>query len=260
MESRLRHALKNGELSLHYQPQVGADGGELLGAEALLRWHNPVLGQVPPDKFIPLAEDLGMIHEIGEWILLTACRQAYAWFGERQSPFRMAVNVSPLQLRDGRIVPVVRRVLEQSGLPPAMLELELTEGLLMENPEEKEALLRELKGLGVTLALDDFGTGYSSLSYLRRFPFDILKIDRSFIRDLTTDPDDAELTLSIISMAHSLRLQVVAEGVETLEQLQFLQAHGCDLIQGFYFSKPLPAARFSAWLDNDTRGHQVHDR
>ncbi|WP_275099843.1 putative bifunctional diguanylate cyclase/phosphodiesterase [Sedimenticola hydrogenitrophicus] len=260
MESRLRHALKNGELSLHYQPQVGADGGELLGAEALLRWHNPVLGQVPPDKFIPLAEDLGVIHEIGEWILLTACCQAYAWFGECQSQFRMAVNVSPLQLRDGRIVPVVRRVLEQSGLPPAMLELELTEGLLMENPEEKEALLRELKRLGVTLALDDFGTGYSSLSYLRRFPFDILKIDRSFIRDLTTDPDDAELTLSIISMAHSLRLQVVAEGVETLEQLQFLQAHRCDLIQGFYFSKPLPAAGFSAWLDTDTRGRQVHDR
>jgi EAL domain-containing protein (putative c-di-GMP-specific phosphodiesterase class I) len=130
----------------------------------------------------------------------------------------------------------------------------------MENPEEKEALLRELKGLGVTLALDDFGTGYSSLSYLRRFPFDILKIDRSFIRDLTTDPDDAELTLSIISMAHSLRLQVVAEGVETLEQLQFLQAHGCDLIQGFYFSKPLPAAGFGVWLDTDTRGRQVHDR
>ncbi|WP_260294170.1 EAL domain-containing protein [Sedimenticola hydrogenitrophicus] len=260
MESRLRHALKNGELSLHYQPQVSADGAELLGAEALLRWHNPVLGQVPPDKFIPLAEDLGVIHEIGEWILLTACRQAYTWFGERQLPFRMAVNVSPLQLRDGRIVPVVRRALEQSGLPPAMLELELTEGLLMEHPEEKEALLRELKGLGVTLALDDFGTGYSSLSYLRRFPFDILKIDRSFIRDLTTDPDDAELTLSIISMAHSLRLQVVAEGVETLEQLQFLQAHGCDLIQGFYFSKPLPAAGFSAWLDSDSRSRQVHDR
>lgn len=244
MESRLRLALDKGEFSVHFQPQVRALTGNLSGVEALLRWSNPVLGQVPPDIFIALAEDIGIIHEIGAWVLESACRQVCVWNEELETPLRVAVNVSPLQFRDQGLVDMVQRVLEKTCLPSELLELELTEGVLMDSNPEKDAMLGNLKALGITLTLDDFGTGYSSLSYLRRFPFDVLKIDRSFIRDITVDPADAELTHSIITMAHILKLQVVAEGVETVEQLRFLQQYGCDLIQGHLTGRPLAASEF----------------
>jgi diguanylate cyclase (GGDEF)-like protein len=244
-EPHLRLALDKNELSLHFQPQVSAVSGNIEGMEALLRWNNPVLGQVPPDFFISLAEDIGVIHKIGAWVLEKACRQACVWNKQLGSPLRVAVNVSPLQFRDPGLVDTVQSVLDETGLAPELLELELTEGLLMDSNPEKEEMLRNLKALGLTLTMDDFGTGYSSLSYLRRFPFDVLKIDRSFIRDVIVDQADADLTHSIITMARVLKLQVVAEGVETEEQLRFLQLHGCDLIQGYLVGRPVPASEFS---------------
>jgi diguanylate cyclase (GGDEF)-like protein/PAS domain S-box-containing protein len=244
IESRLRHALKNGELSLHYQPLLDTKTGSLVGAEALLRWNNPILGRVPPDKFIPLAENIGVIQKVGQWVLMNACCQAAEWNRNSATPIRMAVNISPIQFKNGMLFPDVKQALMESGLAPELLELELTEGILMEDELDKEEILKNLDNLGVTLVLDDFGTGYSSLSYLRRFPFDALKIDRSFVRDITSDPDDAELTRTIIDMSHNLNLRVIGEGVETTQQWQFLRERGCDLVQGYLFSPPVPASEF----------------
>jgi EAL domain-containing protein (putative c-di-GMP-specific phosphodiesterase class I) len=213
--------------------------GNITGAEALLRWRHPELGLVPPDKFIPIAENSGLIIPIGEWVLQTACAQALQWQDEGLPAIPVAVNVSAVQFRQDRFLQVVRKVLDETGLPPQYLELELTEGLLLSNGELTLTVLQELKKMGLKLSIDDFGTGYSSLSYLRHFPVYKLKIDRSFVQAMMVDPEDAAITSTIISMAKSLDLKVIAEGVENEEQLFFLQAHNCDELQGYYFSKPL---------------------
>jgi EAL domain-containing protein (putative c-di-GMP-specific phosphodiesterase class I) len=235
----LRVAIDNDELYLEYQPQVDTLSGKITGLEALLRWQNPELGLVPPDQFIRIAENNGLILPIGEWVLRTACRQARKWQEDGLPPVPIAVNVSAVQFRHEEFCNQVRTALRDTGLAAQYLELELTESLLLANADLTLALLAELNEMGVTLAIDDFGTGYSSLSYLRRFPVSKLKIDRSFIRDLGVNHEDAAITTAIISMAKSLNLRVVAEGVENEDQMAFLRARECDEVQGYYFSKPL---------------------
>jgi len=241
LENALRGALERRELSLHYQPQVDLASGALVGMEALLRWHHPELGQVPPDRFIPVAEDSGLINPIGAWVLQEACRQSMAWQAVGFPRIIMAVNVSGVQFRQPDLVELVGASLAESGLAAGDLEIEMTESVLMQGADATVEVLRQLKALGVQIAIDDFGTGYSSLGYLKRFPIDKLKIDRSFVRDLATDLDDAALASAIIAMAHRLRLKVIAEGVETPDQLRFLRHEGCNVAQGYHYSKPLPA-------------------
>ena len=242
MEAQLRKALERDELLLHYQPKIRPKTGEIVGLEALIRWKHPELGLVPPAQFIPLAEETGLIVPIGEWVLLNACRQNQDWQRLGYPPVHVAVNIASLHFRQGTLGQSVATALQKSGLHPSWLELEVTESMLMDSAETTLATLSTLKGMGVRLAIDDFGTGYSSLSYLKRFPLDALKIDRSFVKDLPRDAEDAAIAKAIIAMAHSLKLEVVAEGVETAEQLAFLQQHGCDLVQGFLFGKPVAAA------------------
>jgi EAL domain-containing protein (putative c-di-GMP-specific phosphodiesterase class I) len=213
-------------------------------AEALIRWQHPERGLLPPDDFIPLAEESGLIGSIGEWVVREACRQCKAWQADGLPPMRVAVNVAATQFRHGNLLDIVQRALDDAGLVPHLLELELTESAVMTNPEDSVAILESLSRMGVLVSVDDFGTGYSSMSYLRRFPIDKLKIDRGFIREVMTRPEDASIVRAIISLAHSLRLKVVAEGVETLEQLGFLRSMGCDQYQGYHFSPPLPAPAF----------------
>ena len=239
LEKGLRLALAREELFLMYQPQMDIATGRITGLEALLRWRHPELGLVPPDKFIRIAENSGLIVPIGEWVLRTACRQAQKWQNEGLPAVTVAVNVSAVQFRQEDFCALVRRVLHETGLTPKYLELELTEGLLLENADLTLSVVQQLKAMGLTLAIDDFGTGYSSFSYLRQFRVSNLKIDRSFIRDVAVNPDDAAITAAIISLAKSLRLKVIAEGVENEAQMSFLRAHQCDEIQGYYFSKPL---------------------
>jgi EAL domain-containing protein (putative c-di-GMP-specific phosphodiesterase class I) len=239
LEKSLRLALAKEELFLVYQPQMDIATGRITGLEALLRWQHPELGLVPPDKFIRIAENSGLIVPIGEWVLRTACSQAQKWQNEGLPALTVAVNVSAVQFRQEDFCAIVRTALCETGLAPQYLELELTESLLLENADLTLSVIQKLKAIGVTLAIDDFGTGYSSFSYLRQFRVSKLKIDRSFIRDVATNPDDAAITAAIISMAKSLRLKVIAEGVENEAQRSFLQAHLCDEIQGYYFSKPL---------------------
>lgn len=241
IEGDLRGALERGEFLLHYQPQVDVRSGKVLGVEALIRWQHPELGLVPPARFISLAEEMGLIAPIGAWVLRTACRQVAEWRRVGRGDIRVAVNLSARQFYQQDLVASIENVLAETGLAPHLLELELTESMMMTDVEHAAGILHNLKKVGVHLSIDDFGTGYSSLSYLKRFPIDLLKIDRSFVRDITTDPDDAAIVLSIISLAHSLRLEVIAEGVETESQLAFLKEHGCDFMQGYYFSRPLPA-------------------
>jgi diguanylate cyclase (GGDEF)-like protein/PAS domain S-box-containing protein len=239
LENGLRLALEREQLSLVYQPQTDIATGRITGMEALLRWQHPDLGLIPPDKFIRIAENSGLILPIGEWVLRTACRQARKWQDEGLPAVSIAVNVSAVQFRQEGFCELIRRVLRETGLGPQYLELELTESVLLANAEVMLLVVQELKAMGLTLAIDDFGTGYSSFSYLRQFRVNKFKIDRSFIRDVTVNPDDAAIAAAIISMAKSLRLKVIAEGVETEAQLSFLRKHQCDEIQGYYFSKPL---------------------
>ncbi|MNF22352.1 Phytochrome-like protein cph2 [compost metagenome] len=241
LENRLRHALERDELSLHYQPQYDLESGRLSGCEALMRWHNPLLGQVPPDKFIPIAEDSGLIVALGEWALDEACRQVMAWHAAGLPLLPVAVNVSAVQFRHADLAGQVARALQRSGLPAQLLELELTESVLAENLEQVGATLQRLKQLGVRLAMDDFGTGYSSLSYLKHFKLDTLKIDRSFVSGLPSGDDYAALTVAIIGMAHSLGMTCIAEGIETAAQHDFLRGHGCSHGQGYRLSRPLSA-------------------
>ena len=241
LEGDLRNALEREEFVLHYQPQVDLSTGRILGVEALLRWQHPVLGTVSPARFVGLAEEMGLIVPIGYWVLRTACRQSVAWLRAGHGQVRVAVNLSARQFYQQDLVSSIQEILEETGIAPHLLELELTESMMMNDVEQAAAILHALKTIGVHLSIDDFGTGYSSLAYLKRFPIDVLKIDQSFVRDITLDPDDAAIVLSIISLAHSLRLKVIAEGVETEAQLGYLQRHGCDFMQGYYFSKPLPA-------------------
>lgn len=248
LESKLRKALSNDEFMLYYQPKVNLVDGQLIGAEALIRWEHPDIGMVSPAEFIPLAEETGLIVPIGEWVIKTACSQSATWQALGYQPIRIAVNLSARQFTEVDIVRLIVESVIDSKISPLSLEVEITESMLMDDMELSNARLKELKGHGIHVSVDDFGTGYSSLNYLKRFHIDTLKIDQSFVRDITSDPDDAAIASAIIALGKSLRLNVVAEGVETEEQLKFLQAHGCGQAQGYYFSKPLPVAEFTDLL------------
>jgi diguanylate cyclase (GGDEF)-like protein/PAS domain S-box-containing protein len=248
IESALRNAVERGEFVLYYQPQLDMKTGKIVGMEALIRWQHPELGMVPPGRFIGIAEETGMIVEIGAWVLRTACAQNKAWQDAGYDKLRVAVNLSARQFGAADLIENLAAVLSDTGLEPKYLEIELTESLFMSDITPAVDLLHRIKALGVNLSIDDFGTGYSSLSYLSRFPIDVLKIDRSFVADITRDANDEAIVTSIIALAHNLKLAVIAEGVETGEQLDYLRRHGCDEMQGYYFSPPLPAHQFEQLL------------
>lgn len=248
LEAQLRRALQREEFVLHYQPQVELKTGRIVGAEALLRWRHPERGMIPPSAFIPLAEETGLIVPIGEWVLRTACAHNRALQDAGHAPIVMAINLSARQFREKNLVDVIGRSLKDTGLDPRYLELEITESMLVHQVEEVVATLGKLSQMGIQLSIDDFGTGYSSLSYLRRFPVQKLKIDQSFVRDITSNPDDAAIALAVIAMAHSLKLKVIVEGLETKEQLDYLRRHDCDEMQGYYFSRPLPPEELACLL------------
>ncbi len=256
LENGLRRALTEREFVLHYQPKIAVRNGSIDSAEALIRWRHPTRGLVAPMDFIPLAEESGLIIPIGEWALREACKQAYAWQAAGLRPLRVAVNLSAQQFRQKKLIETVRSALQEARLEPRYLELELTESAVMEDAEQSIDTLRRLSDLGVRISVDDFGTGYSSLSYLRRLPLDRLKIDRAFIRDVASSRDDATIVRAIVSLAHNLNLKVIAEGVETPEQLAFLQELGCDQYQGYHFSAPVPSNVFVAIV----REHQADPR
>jgi len=244
LESDLHEAIALKQFELYYQPKVHTNTGAVRSAEALIRWVHPERGVITPDAFIPLAEDCGLIGAIGEWVVQEACRQARAWRLAGLAPMRVSVNLSPSQFRGSGLIHTIRRALDDAGLEPQYLEVELTESAVMSDPEESIAILEQLSAMGVLVSVDDFGTGYSSMSYLRRLPIDKLKIDRVFINEIVSRPEDASIVRAIVSLAHSLRLKVVAEGVETPAQLDFLKAVGCDEYQGFHFSRPVPSREF----------------
>ncbi|HJW26692.1 MAG TPA: EAL domain-containing protein [Rhodocyclaceae bacterium] len=248
LEADLRRALERGEFEVHYQPQVDLERGVIDGAEALVRWRRPGHGLVSPARFIPLAEEIGLIVPIGEWVLETACAQLRAWQKAGEGHLRMAVNLSARQFRQNDLGQSVHRILQRTGVLPDSLELEITESMLMQNIQKGSAMLRELRHQGVRLAIDDFGTGYSSLNYLKRFPISTLKIDQSFVRQIPQDNDDAAIVRAVIALGHGLNLKVVAEGVETAEQLGFMREHRCDKVQGYFFSPPVEAADFEKML------------
>jgi diguanylate cyclase (GGDEF)-like protein/PAS domain S-box-containing protein len=248
LEADLRQAIEFEELILHFQPKVDVATGEIVGSEALVRWEHPRRGMVSPGAFIPLAEETGLIEPIGEWVLREACHRNKGFQEEGLPPVTVAVNISARQFRNKGFADIIAKVLHESGLEPRWLDLELTESMIMDHPEEAAMMMSRLKETGITLSLDDFGTGYSSLNYLRRFPVDTLKIDRSFIADVESDPGSASVANSIIDIAHNLGIEAVAEGVETEEQLEFLRRCGCDQFQGFLFSRPIPAERFAELL------------
>ncbi|MBI5848715.1 MAG: EAL domain-containing protein [Nitrospirae bacterium] len=246
IESKLRHALELGEFQLYFQPQIETETETTVGMEALLRWVNPELGDMPPSRFIPIAEDTGLIIPIGEWVIREACRQAKAWQDDGVPTLNLSINLSARQFHKQTIVETISSIISETGFDPRHLELEITESVIMQDVDDNIRTLRRLKDLGLRLSIDDFGTGYSSLNYLKRFPIDVLKIDQSFVRDISSGPDNSSVVSAIIALAHSLNLKVIAEGVETAEQLAFLKERGCNEVQGFYFSKPIP-------------GHQVKD-
>jgi diguanylate cyclase (GGDEF)-like protein len=248
LESDLSRALERGEFLLYYQPKVEVATGLIIGTEALLRWKHPLRGLIPPMDFISLAEETGLIVPIGEWVLATACARTKAWQDQGLTNLGIAVNLSARQFADPKLLPKLTEIIHSSGLDPSSLELEITESMVMSNGESAVGVLQKLKSIGVAVAIDDFGTGYSSLGYLKRFPIDTLKVDRSFIRDIPTDSGDKKITRAIIAMAHSLKLKVVAEGVETADQLKFLRAQCCDAVQGYFLYRPLPEAEVAAVL------------
>jgi diguanylate cyclase (GGDEF)-like protein/PAS domain S-box-containing protein len=248
IQGQLRGAIARDEFEVHYQPQVCLKTGAMVGAEALLRWDNAVLGKVPPNRFIPLAEEYGLVNSIGEWVLDSVCAQMKVWHDQGLGKIKVAVNLAAGQFANDATVPYVESTLRKFDVAAEYLGLEITEGTVMGDPNKAVAALRRLKDIGVSISLDDFGTGYSSLSYLKRFPIDVLKIDKSFVDDVTTNSDDAAIALSVISLAHNLNMRVIAEGVETREQVQFLTERGCDEMQGYFFSRPLNAEGFTALL------------
>lgn len=257
LERFLRRALDQNEFQLYYQPKIDLVTGRITGMEALLRWIHPGMGMISPVKFIPLTEETGLIVPIGAWVLRTACAQNRLWEQQGLPALRVAVNLSARQFAQDDLHATVVSALDETGLPPQLLELEITESLTMDNPEHAAASLRKLKALGISLAIDDFGTGYSSLSYLKRFPIDTVKIDRSFIKDIPNDEDDVAITQAVIAMAHSLRLKVIAEGVESEEHLTFLQQHLCDEAQGYLFGAPMPADEFEKLMSRHVNGTPV---
>lgn len=257
LEAGLRRALKNEEFVLYYQPKIAIDNRQIIGAEALIRWQYKKLGLIPPLKFIPIAEETGLIVPIGEWVIRTACKQVASWQEAGFTDLRMAVNISARQFTDSDIVKVVLDAVIQTNIEPQHLEVEITESMLMEDTSINISALKELKEHGIQISIDDFGTGYSSLSYLKRFHIDALKIDQSFVRDITTDSDDAAIASAVIALGQSLHLTVVAEGVETEEQLSFLKKQGCHEAQGYLFSKPVPAEDFAQLLQEE-KASQSH--
>jgi diguanylate cyclase (GGDEF)-like protein/PAS domain S-box-containing protein len=258
IEADLRLALERHEFVLHYQPKISLETGEITGVEALIRWVHPDRGLIPPAQFIPIAEESGLILPIGRWVLREACRQVKDWMDAGLHIASVSVNVSSLEFRSGDFIEGVRAILKETRLDPSCLELELTETVLMRRAESTSSVLRTLKSIGVRLALDDFGTGYSSLSYLKKFPIDSLKIDQSFVRDITADTDDAAIVNAVITMAKSLKKCVIAEGVETEDQMTFLQAYGCDEAQGFYFSRPVAAEQIAKLLETGIASFVPH--
>lgn len=248
LESKLQRALERDEFRVYYQSQVKTDTGRIVGMEALVRWQHPELGLISPSEFIPLAEDTGLIVPIGEWVLRTACEQASKWRRRGVAAFNICVNLSPRQFEQPDLLEVIAGMLRETGLEADCLELELTESLLMKKPESAISTLLGLRKIGVKTAIDDFGLGYSSLNYLKHLPIDVLKIDKSFVREMTTDPKDAAIVMTIISLAHSLEMEVIAEGVETEEQLRFLRLLRCDKVQGYLLNRPSPADEFEHLL------------
>ncbi|GAB2867174.1 hypothetical protein GCM10027277_40190 [Pseudoduganella ginsengisoli] len=250
LERLLKEAVDMGQFTMFYQPKVDLRTGQIGGAEALIRWQHPVMGTVSPDRFIPLAEETGMVVPIGDWVIQAVCAQQAQWQREGQRIVPIAVNLSALQFRESNVLQTISGALEQHGLDPRWLEVELTESLVMHDPEAAQQTMRQFGELGLRISLDDFGTGYSSLAYLKRFPFHYVKIDRAFVTELTNNPDDAAIATAIIAMAHSLRMSVIAEGVETEAQMQFLRSRHCDYLQGFYFSRPVPAEKFNKMVQD----------
>ncbi len=248
LETNLRNALKRSEFEIYYQPKVSLNTGKITGAEALIRWYHPEKGLVSPAEFIPLAEETGLIISIGEWVLRTACHQTKIWEQSGFFPFQIAVNLSRRQFMQRNLQEQIIKIIQEVDLKPNNLELEVTESLVMQNEKAAISMMKSWQKFGIKISIDDFGTGYSSLSYLREFPFDVIKIDRSFIRNITTDSKTEAITIAIIQMAHSLNLKVVAEGVETKTELDFLRKHKCDEIQGYLFSPPLPTSKFEKLL------------
>ncbi len=257
LENELHGALERGEMLVYYQPLIDLHSGQITAMEALVRWQHPTLGLISPVKFIPIAEANGLIVPIGEWVLRTACTQNRIWQLAEFTPIRISVNLSSRQFEQSNLVEVVSQILEETGLKASYLELEVTESFLMADIERSVKTLKQLRELGICLALDDFGTGYSSLNYLKRFPVNMLKIDRSFVQDVTSNPDSAAITDAIIALAKSLRLNITAEGVETQEQLDYLRMRGCDEGQGFYFSRPVPADIIAPMLQKSFQQIQI---
>ena len=248
LEAKLRNALKLNKLECYFQPQLNIASGRIIGAEVLLRWHDPEQGFIPPSLFIPLAENCGLIHVLGSWVLKKSCQQLRQWLDQGIAPIRLAVNVSAQQFSRLQLLDELKQVLHETAVPPQLLELEVTESALMLDETRVIDTMQHIKALGISLAIDDFGTGYSSLAYLKRLPLDVLKIDRRFVEHLPHANDDKQIASAIIALAHTMNLAVLAEGVETAEQLAFLGQQGCDAYQGYYFSKPLPAAEFITLL------------
>jgi diguanylate cyclase (GGDEF)-like protein len=257
LESQLRKGLERDELRLFYQPKVDVQTNQIVGAEALVRWQHPELGLLSPGDFIPLAEDVGLIVPLGDWVIHTVCQHSKAWQARGLQPLCISLNVSSQQFRDPKLVRTILRALASSGLAPRYLKLELTESVIMENAKKNIDALHDLKRIGSKISIDDFGTGYSSLSYLEQFPLDELKIDRSFISAIRAATDDAPIVTAVVAMAHSFGLTVVVEGVETKEQLAFVKKRGCDEYQGYFFSKPLPEDEFVALLSQTTASPTV---
>ena len=255
IENGLRKALERQQLSLCYQPQVCLKKRTVSGAEVLLRWTHPELGVVSPAEFIPIAESSGLILPIGEWVLRTAAQQWTNWMAAGMAPITLSVNLSSVQFRHADLPEMVSAVLQETGLAPHLLELELTEGAAMDKPESAVAVMNDLHGRGIRMSIDDFGTGYSSLSYLKKFKISKIKIDQSFVRDITVDPDDKAIVGAIIKMADNLGMATIAEGVETQAQLDYLREQGCDQLQGYFFSRPLPPEQFIEFIKDNQNPH-----
>jgi EAL domain-containing protein (putative c-di-GMP-specific phosphodiesterase class I) len=249
--------MQHQEFTLYYQPKLSLQTGAIRGVEALIRWRHPQTGLIPPGQFIPIAEECGLIVPIGRWVLREACRQARAWLDAGLEPMNVAVNISSVELRTKGFIAGLHAILAETGLDPDRLELELTETFLMQDSPSTAAVLGAIRDLGVHLALDDFGTGFSCLSYLKRFPIDALKIDRSFVRDLATDADNAGIVSAVISMGKNLNMRVIAEGVETREQLEFLQKHSCPEGQGYYFAQPMVAKELAQLMARNEHPHAI---
>ena len=250
----LHHVLDRGELVLYYQPKIAIPNYRLIGMEALLRWQHPHLGMVPPDGFIPLAEETGLIVPIGEWVLREACRQIKDWQAKGHPPLPIAINVSPVQFRRLQFAETMREILQETGVPPSLIEIELTESAIMQDVETTVTILSDIKAMGIKVSVDDFGTGYSSLSQLKRFPIDTLKIDKSFVLNISRNKEDEAIVTAIVSMARSLGMNIVAEGVETTDQMQILAVKGCRQMQGYLFSKPLPANLLETFIHTQQNG------